>query len=1076
MAHECRRRGVILDLDLKNMILLEIELRCGQVKTFYLGTFKGILCAICLQIASPKYELWFINGHGLKKSWSKVCSLTSLLEDKNIMTFYTWIMFMCILDKGNIVMVKNGDVIIYDMLKDSHTKVHTTLKSGHYGFQAEAELGGGHKRQFSRFRKSSDDRWKLEGRFCHFVNSLQIVGWGECYGFGLDFKHYIKGTFHGSIFSKWAKHVWEELKEISGSITSGLHHKIHTLKQYGSSIADYYHKLNALWKQFDAMIELPRCTCHAANEFKKHNQLMKLMQFLMGLDDYYMQIKSCNLSREALPDVRVLMLPSLVRNLTELLLVVFMVPLREIRLLLLFLMCLIEEMFKETRLLTMDPYLIICFKIIGYPADFGKKKSGQMNKWLLLSLSSKIISLKRMYKPIWQHDWHYRLSHPADPVLNVLKNTLQIKNKSQTESCEIFQRPKQTRESFRLSDHTSFKIDDLVHLDLWEPYKVTTLEGFRYFLTIMDAYTRAVGVYLIKSKDEVAFYISNSYNLIGNQFKRRIRVFRSDNDTVSKKVDTSNVFQGINHINFFNSNYPEMPNDDEKVDPNMNSDYKSHSDSSHSFVPGGDVDTTDFPSNNSGNNADSSDDIFATQDDGEIDRYKARLVAQGFGQKERIDYEEIFSPVVKMSDKGVFHALLVYVDDIIVTGNSVSDKFMIKDLGKLKYFLGIEVMHTDKGICLNQRKYELDLLSEYGIHTVKNFGMSLKAFSNVEWAKCVVSRRLVTGYCVFNGFLVSWKSKKQKTLSKFSTESEYRALASVTNEFLHGIKSQVENEEDKEKKELFAGRFLSAVYFSIGIGIGIGIGIDIDISISIGIGIGIDIGIGIVIGIGIGIDIGIDIGIGNGIGIGIGISIGIGIWYLHRIQHVLVSLSFVCSAFRSALVLLIVLCTCLLLSVCSRSSSYFCDSVLCMCLNMHLFGFHRNETPFNTESALWDAPKMRVAFKILPRPPRSHYTNCMYGFGYATTLDDLNIIRITIYDNANSGSRLYDIFSLKSGSWSSPLDFIVYDMFKESYKGMFGTVEWKAEKQNGKAFSCLFVLENGIGESILIPIPFSAFS
>ncbi|GKE12827.1 ribonuclease H-like domain-containing protein [Tanacetum coccineum] len=71
------------------------------------------------------------------------------------------------------------------------------------------------------------------------------------------------------------------------------------------------------------------------------------------------------------------------------------------------------------------------------------------------------------------------------------------------------------------------------------------------------------------------------------------------------------------------------------------------------------------------------------------------------------------------SDKGVFLALLVYVDDIMITGNNVYEikkfkvflksKFMIKDLGKLKYFLGIEVVDTDKGICLNQRKYVLDL-------------------------------------------------------------------------------------------------------------------------------------------------------------------------------------------------------------------------------------------------------------------------------------------------------------------------------------------------------------------------------
>ncbi|GJW85604.1 hypothetical protein Tco_0158749 [Tanacetum coccineum] len=34
--------------------------------------------------------------------------------------------------------------------------------------------------------------------------------------------------------------------------------------QNGSSIADYYHKLNALWKQYDTMIELPKCACNAS--------------------------------------------------------------------------------------------------------------------------------------------------------------------------------------------------------------------------------------------------------------------------------------------------------------------------------------------------------------------------------------------------------------------------------------------------------------------------------------------------------------------------------------------------------------------------------------------------------------------------------------------------------------------------------------------------------------------------------------------------------------------------------------------------------------------------------------------
>ncbi|GJY87148.1 ribonuclease H-like domain-containing protein [Tanacetum coccineum] len=65
----------------------------------------------------------------------------------------------------------------------------------------------------------------------------------------------------------------------------------------------------------------------------------------------------------------------------------------------------------------------------------------------------------------------------------------------------------------------------------------------------------------------------------------------------------------------------------------------------------------------------------------------------------------------------------VSVDDIIIAGNSLTEiekvkqfiktKFMIKDLGKLKYFLGIEVLDTPKGICLNQRKYCFELIDEF---------------------------------------------------------------------------------------------------------------------------------------------------------------------------------------------------------------------------------------------------------------------------------------------------------------------------------------------------------------------------
>ncbi|GKE07508.1 ribonuclease H-like domain-containing protein, partial [Tanacetum coccineum] len=112
----------------------------------------------------------------------------------------------------------------------------------------------------------------------------------------------------GGVFSKNVKVVWDELEETDTKhdayVIFNTHYKIHSLSQSGSTLSEYYHKFNALWRQYGSVVNLPDCICENSKKLKKHNQLLKLMQFLMGLDEVYAPIRSIIHITDPIPDVK----------------------------------------------------------------------------------------------------------------------------------------------------------------------------------------------------------------------------------------------------------------------------------------------------------------------------------------------------------------------------------------------------------------------------------------------------------------------------------------------------------------------------------------------------------------------------------------------------------------------------------------------------------------------------------------------------------------------------------------------------------------------------------------------------
>jgi len=121
--------------------------------------------------------------------------------------------------------------------------------------------------------------------------------------------------------------------------------------------------------------------------------------------------------------------------------------------------------------------------------------------------------------------WHQRLGQAS-----VRSYEFQI-NKDALRCCDICHKAKQTRNSFSLSNTRAKKTFSLIHCDVWGHYHTPSLSGCQYFLCIVDDFSRATWVFLLKDKSETYNKIMEFCSMVQTQFGATIQRVRSDNGT-----------------------------------------------------------------------------------------------------------------------------------------------------------------------------------------------------------------------------------------------------------------------------------------------------------------------------------------------------------------------------------------------------------------------------------------------------------------------------------------------------------------------------------------------------------------
>nr|GEU82616.1 retrotransposon protein, putative, unclassified [Tanacetum cinerariifolium] len=359
----------------------------------------------------------------------------------------------------------------------------------------------------------------------------------------------------------------------------------------------------------------------------------------------------------------------------------------------------------------------------------------------------------------------------------------------------------------------------LLHMDLCGPMRIASINEKRYILLIVDDYSRYTWVHFLRKKDEAPEVIIKFLKRITVLLQSPIIIIRTDNGTEFKNQVLKVYFEsvGISHqMSFVRT--PQQNGVVERRNRTLVEAARTMLIFSRAplFLWAEAIATA----------------VYVNQPDGFVDPYHPEKVYRlkkalyGLKQAPRAWYDELSNFLVsKGFSKGSIDPTLfitkhggdillvqVYVDDIIFGSTNpklskqfeklMHNKFEMSMMGELKFFLGILIHKSPRGIFINQAKYAQEILIKHGMTSCDSIGTPMATkhldvdlsgtpvdqtkYRNSDHAGCLDSRKSTSGGIQFLGGdkLVSWSSKKQDDTSMSSAEAEYVSLSACCAQVL----------------------------------------------------------------------------------------------------------------------------------------------------------------------------------------------------------------------------------------------------------------------------------------------------